>query len=829
MKKILLILVVGMFLINFVSAGDWFDFDNYKSYEKDVGEFGKVSIMDEGFFSDHPLKSLELKTNSERCKEYCSATKEIIMYEDDVLIQDIRFIDVNYGRRTDIKSYEIYVDGELYNLGDEVQGNSKGITYQVELQGELYPFQRIDWQVKTNNFWITEYAIWTSDLNTNLTHYYDFDTGSGVVLKEKRFGKQNGTLINSPSWIDGILSNGLGFGESTDREVNIPFELFNQDEQTITMWLNPNATFNRANNEYLFSSEQYSILRSAAAPSHIQVTAGGSTIKAELNASWWQPQTWIHLAVVFRTGGIDIYYNGTLMNTSTIAWSKSASENITIGSFYKNDDVVNALNYTGGIDEVGIWNGTLTALQIQAIYNNGVGISFNANPSLSLEVNLNSPTNNTITSTTTFNLTGSFALGEGTFDNATYYIWRDDNTLFNKSTFDVSNSINATNISFTGFTPDKYIWNIYPCGNNATTTLCEFATLNATFSVGAEVTAENYSINTTEGNSETFTANITTPSGYQLTEAILVYNNTNFAGTIVNTAGDNYTATRTIDVPSVSVDSTLQFFWNLKLQNNFETNSTQHNQGVTALKIDDCTTHSTRILNFTLRDEENQTILDGDLFNTTIEIDVDIFPVGSSTTILNFSNSSVEINPTSICINDDLSNSTYTLDATIRYSSADRETEYYHIQSFSLTNSTIPQNINLYDLLSVDSQPFLITFKDQNFLAVENALINIQRQYVGDGVFKSIEIPKTDNSGQAVAHLVLDNVVYTMIISKSGSVLGTFNNVVAICDDLVVGDCKINLNTASSKADVGYFYEEVNLFEWTKRYLKNSYLKIKNG
>jgi len=111
----------------------------------------------------------------------------------------------------------------------------------------------------------------------------------------------------------------------------------------------------------------------------------------------------------------------------------------------------------------------------------------------------------------------------------------------------------------------------------------------------------------------------------------------------------------------------------------------------------------------------------------------------------------------------------------------------------------------LYDLLTADSTPFLITFKGDDFLTVDNALINIQRQYVSDGLFRSVEIPKTDASGQAVAHLVADEVVYTIIVSKDGIVLGTFNNVVAICDDVVALDCIINLNVASATLSIDDF------------------------
>jgi len=65
------------------------------------------------------------------------------------------------------------------------------------------------------------------------------------------------------------------------------------------------------------------------------------------------------------------------------------------------------------------------------------------------------------------------------------------------------------------------------------------------------------------------------------------------------------------------------------------------------------------------------------------------------------------------------------MDVTTRYESQDRISEFHHIQNNTLTNLTIPININLHDLKTVDSTTFLITFENKDFLPEENALIDI--------------------------------------------------------------------------------------------------------
>ncbi|KKK97106.1 hypothetical protein LCGC14_2656090, partial [marine sediment metagenome] len=85
------------------------------------------------------------------------------------------------------------------------------------------------------------------------------------------------------------------------------------------------------------------------------------------------------------------------------------------------------------------------------------------------------------------------------------------------------------------------------------------------------------------------------------------------------------------------------------------------------------------------------------------------------------------------------------------------------LQNFTLRNSSIPQNINLLDLAVVDSQEFLVTFKSVELLPVAGALIDITRKYINEGVFKTVELPLTDDEGQVIAHLVLSDEIYTFI------------------------------------------------------------------
>jgi hypothetical protein len=120
--------------------------------------------------------------------------------------------------------------------------------------------------------------------------------------------------------------------------------------------------------------------------------------------------------------------------------------------------------------------------------------------------------------------------------------------------------------------------------------------------------------------------------------------------------------------------------------------------------------------------------------------------------------------------------------------------EYYNIRGFEIDNTTTVQEITLFNIKTAEATTFQITFKNSDFVVVEGALIQVNRQYVAEGVFKTVELPITDSNGQTVAHLVKDDVVYNYIVTRDGEVIGTFNNLIAFCQDETIGQCFIALN-----------------------------------
>jgi len=90
-----------------------------------------------------------------------------------------------------------------------------------------------------------------------------------------------------------------------------------------------------------------------------------------------------------------------------------------------------------------------------------------------------------------------------------------------------------------------------------------------------------------------------------------------------------------------------------------------------------------------------------------------------------------------------LNSSVYRVDGVIQYDSVNRFQEFYNFQNYILNNATDNFTVGLYNLNDSNGEEFTITYKDANFVPVSNALVNIQRKYIDEGLFKTIEIPKT--------------------------------------------------------------------------------------
>ncbi len=305
----------------------------------------------------------------------------------------------------------------------------------------------------------------------------------------------------------------------------------------------------------------------------------------------------------------------------------------------------------------------------------------------------------------------------------------------------------------------------------------------------------NYTLTSIGGSTESFTLNITKLSSLQISTVDLVYNLS--ASSASFTSGDISIITESLGVPNPSANSNFTFYFSFLMSDSSIINTTSNNQTVLNLGIGNCSTFSTLIYNFTLFDEENLT----KLVNVTIDYAFNLLDNTRTTKITNFSLSSTA-NPTQVCISQNLTaTSSYSLDAILQYVSSDVAgylTRFHNILNFSLKNSTIPNNISLYDVVDTTATPFQLTFRDSSLVPKPNILVNVNKQFVSSNDFKTVEIPITDTNGQTILNLVINTGIYNLIfIDIGGNIIASFTKVTAFCD-IAIQECTLSLNAPST-------------------------------
>ncbi len=325
----------------------------------------------------------------------------------------------------------------------------------------------------------------------------------------------------------------------------------------------------------------------------------------------------------------------------------------------------------------------------------------------------------------------------------------------------------------------------------------------------------------TEGSSNVFYGTFTT-NGSVVTLANLNYNGTNYTGSISH-SGDISNISKTFTALQVLTDTNLTFYWTITTNEGFTYFTDDTNQTVIEFGIDNCTTYSYPIYNFTQYNEETQVELNESAIAINTTINLQLYVYGTTIQVVNYSTSFKGVNPYTICLENNLSGGgQYNINLELQYDAEGYAQEFYNIQNETISSADINTNIiSLYNLNDSQTQEFRLIAKDSNFLALDDALIVIQRKYVEEGIFKTVEIPKTDGRGETVAKLQLEDVIYNFIVIKNGVTIVTINNVKAVCQTPAISTCEIDLNAFASSITVPD-YEENEDFNFTLGYNETS-------
>ena len=319
---------------------------------------------------------------------------------------------------------------------------------------------------------------------------------------------------------------------------------------------------------------------------------------------------------------------------------------------------------------------------------------------------------------------------------------------------------------------------------------------------------------------EDFKLNITLDNGYSVTSAKLYYNGTGHTSSL-GISDDYVVLSNTLTISDVNAVENVSFFWSIILNDTSVINTTLSNQTIISILVDNCSTYTFPLYNLTMRNEENKSILNATEYKTYIEVEIVLRDRVYNELVANYSDSFSEINPVTICINEDIDGNSLRADSIFKYKAEKMTEEYFHVQNFTFDSTSMYQNISLYPVNVSKGQEFKITYRDSSYNKVPEAIVHIVRQYNSDGTTRIVEAPKIGADGSTIAHLVINDVVYNIIFLLDGTVLATFNNVIAKCQNPSFETCEIDVNSFGSSIEPEDF-ENIGDFSSTLTYNRDT-------
>jgi len=821
------------------------EFDNKKTFDDKIGKYGMVTI-DNWFGYGNTLTTLELKENTDVCAFDCSMETEIIMFKDGVLIDDIKFMTLkedNSWIKQPIESYKFYIktgeqeinvddyetqcdESEIfsektqrmeklrkncqevligthketeylwkeYNLGDDVDAGN----YYIKLEGRKKGERTVDWQITSQGKLIDDWALWEGQatLGTDLMAYYSFSEGSGTRANNSVNSKYfNGTLINTPTWTAGLIGWGLDFDRTNNEYVNCSgtpqYALRNF---SASIWVKIDDDQYDEMNYFTHNNAFIIRDRNTTGTHFIDFIWEGVTTSYEiLDIDEWIGQ-WKHIVVQMNSSTLQIYLNGSLRSEQGSGGAMSGTTQFQIGSDIGKDKPI-----SGIMDEVGLWNRSLSQAEIDALYNSGYGISFDDQTVITLD----NPSNNSFSIDDPQNFTATI-LHPGSLVNATFFAWNSVGTIVNETTILVTGlTINTSNFSISNLPTEKIRWNVLACYNDGGDITCISSQNNFTLNYGLEQIFETFNSTVIETSNQNFILNLDILSGFNVQKGSLIYDDEIFSGATITSLADNYNISRSITIPQGVQGFSSEnrtFVFNVTLANDIS-GATSHfligedNQTVNELSFGFCDGSNLDVpmANFTMVNELTNIELNASKNATTFQATF-LLGLDAENQIknLSFSNLSTNVSRFNFCTTE--TTNVFTVNMNAFYTANGFVDKNHFLTNAILSNNT--NEITLFMMPSSDGVEFFIDIEEDLF-PLTGATINIAKFFVGEGVFKTTEIDVTDGDGRITAFLDL-NKDYRFTIIKDG-VLLAIQEKRAICE---AAPCELTLSITGDAPDI---------------------------
>lgn len=591
---------------------------------------------------------------------------------------------------------------------------------------------------------VSKWAVWTDSFNTGLEGYWKFNDDSTLAL-DSVHGTNNITGLNSDDFgFTGKINTAYNVSGVYWNSTNLKssYESMVWDGMTLNFWFNSTENFADVilSNAQLTERDGAFMLAETQSGDIDLVIQGNSssdpiTMSNGTRAYNFEEGEWVMITVILNKTSATLYGDSVVILEEASKTFNLQEFNITFFNKENGDNDGNGTNFI--IDELGIWNRSLSISEISDLYNSGTGISYIASDEITVYNTLLSPLDNDQINGTDKIFSANYSSNRGNISNATLNLWYPNSSLFdiNFST-DFSGVANTTNLTFSDIFIGNYDWNFEVCVESATGTLCDWAPANRSFSVGLDY---NVSFNSTvlvdyvEGFAIDVTYNNTL---YSDIVAILIYDNIEYTSTKSGTLDKvNFSTSQ------ITTQGDKNFYWNISVFNggsSFNFTTAQETQVIETPIFAACnTTFNEKFLNFSFEEENTGVVLEAafDDFDITYWIG----PAQSVNNTYSFSNSTENLNY-DFCF--EPSDKTVNNEYTLQYSKSGYIARRY-AKSDALTNTTT--NVVLYLLNS--SSGIYSTYQVQDEVGGTISGVKVQVEREINSVWTLLEEATSDSAG----------------------------------------------------------------------------------
>jgi len=211
----------------------------------------------------------------------------------------------------------------------------------------------------------------------NILGIWLFDEEEGDITEDASENGNDGTLINTPAWIDGVFGSALDFNGSSTYVDCGNDEALNVKVFSVSFWCN--ITITEGWNHIISRGSH------VAGGEHGSVNWGIMTVNEQgtilfeaFNDTGWlgirvgtTADEWHHVVATYDGDTMQLYYDGELADSAAGAGILlDETRSFIIGA--RSNDGSASHFYTGSIDDVGYFNAILETEDIKMIMNNGL-------------------------------------------------------------------------------------------------------------------------------------------------------------------------------------------------------------------------------------------------------------------------------------------------------------------------------------------------------------------------------------------------------------------------------------------------------------------------